>query len=383
MPGIHGNDGDEFVEATPRYRHSFDDWRLPTALYVHDGGVWMKVWPVEDAEDSTTNVVDSFEDEDLSEYTFVNGGAGDLGFSSAHATEGGVALVTTDGAGYPDIHSTSGLQNYPAAGQRFRWTATFQNGGSSGGDQDLVIYYGTKDSDNTYYVYIRAHYGNVYLSKNDATGGNEQLESGTLSFSGGTEYYFDLDWGDDGTHTLTVTTGGYDGTQGLQITANDGTYTSGGTGIGTGTVAGEKIWVDDLHTVGSESGADVPSIWGFDATITESASVPEITEFAASTYADGVQASFVSSEELENINCDLSGAVSTTFYAGDFSKSNNGDGTYTYSVQYATSISGDYTFQLNMAADSGGDDGASGQTATTSIEDTTAPTITDFTATVE
>lgn len=310
-----------------------------------DGDV---VFTLDDGEDgSDTGTVDSFEDQDLSEWTFANGDSTMLDFSTEHAVDGNYALHSSTGT--PDMYSESGLDNYPAPGQRYRWSCTVSGGTSSSGNQDIVVYYGLQGGiDQSYYVYIRGHSGNVFLSKAGDDGGN--IDYASVDFQGGVEYFFEVYWQADGTHTLTVWTGGYNGTQVQQYTVNDGTYGEGGVGIGTGAADGEEVWVDDIHTVG-------------DATDT---TAPTITNFTASTSSGDVINTFDSDEQLANINCDLTGPESATFYAGDYSETANGDGTYTYQVTYNASTDGDYTYSLNLAEDANGNDGASGESASVS-----------------
>ncbi|PSP68475.1 hypothetical protein BRC85_01065 [Halobacteriales archaeon QS_1_69_70] len=102
---------------------------------------------------------------------------------------------------------------------------------------------------------------------------------------------------------------------------------------------------------------------------------PSISSFNASN-PDGqdVSVSFDSDEDLSNVSVDLSGPESATLTEGDFVESGG-----TYTATYDGNSDGDYTATLETAEDAAGNDGAAGQSDTTTV-DTTAPSISGFNA---
>ncbi|ACV12247.1 GLUG domain protein [Halorhabdus utahensis DSM 12940] len=105
---------------------------------------------------------------------------------------------------------------------------------------------------------------------------------------------------------------------------------------------------------------------------------PSISTFSVTNPSDqDVQVSFDTSEQLSTIEVTISGAESATLMTGEFSETDNSDGTYTYTATHAVSTDGDYTATLTAAADAAGNDGASGESGNVTI-DVTPPTIDSF-----
>lgn len=74
---------------------------------------------------------------------------------------------------------------------------------------------------------------------------------------------------------------------------------------------------------------------------------------------------FDSDEQLANIEVAVSGAETATLTEADYTES--GTGPYTYSAVYTATTDGDYTFTLNIAEDSAGNDGASSESTTVTV----------------
>lgn len=81
---------------------------------------------------------------------------------------------------------------------------------------------------------------------------------------------------------------------------------------------------------------------------------------------------FDSHEQLTNIQVDITGAETATLTEADYSETDNGDGTYTYSATYSESASGEYTFTLTTA------ENANGASATWGGQSTTISTATSI-----
>jgi|GEM_PF-6366158 len=109
--------------------------------------------------------------------------------------------------------------------------------------------------------------------------------------------------------------------------------------------------------------------------ILDSTTAPSITDFSATNPSGQyVNVSITSAEKLETVSVDVSGAASTTLTKNDLTTVKNADGTYTYysNQTYSSGTDGVYNATLNTAADPDGNDGASGQEASVTV-DTNAP----------
>jgi hypothetical protein len=106
---------------------------------------------------------------------------------------------------------------------------------------------------------------------------------------------------------------------------------------------------------------------------------PTISEYAV-TNPEGreVRVSFNSSDQLTDIEIDVSGAESATLTEADTTES--GSGPYQYVATYQGSVDGDYTATLVRAANSDGVDGASDERGTVTV-DTPSPTVDSATLT--
>jgi hypothetical protein len=106
---------------------------------------------------------------------------------------------------------------------------------------------------------------------------------------------------------------------------------------------------------------------------------PTISEYAV-TNPEGreVRVSFNSSDQLTDIEIDVSGAESATLTEADTTES--GSGPYQYEATYQGSVDGDYTATLVRAANTDGVDGASGENGTVTV-DTPVPTVDSATLT--
>lgn len=75
--------------------------------------------------------------------------------------------------------------------------------------------------------------------------------------------------------------------------------------------------------------------------------------------------SFDSHEPVATIQTDITGAETATLDETDYSETDNGDGTYTYTAQYTANTDGDYTFTITTADTSAGDPATWGGQAVT------------------
>lgn len=149
---------------------------------------------------------------------------------------------------------------------------------------------------------------------------------------------------------------------------------NGGTSTWTGVVAFED---DDEEATGTVEVADARDTDGNTiATETTTFKVdtvtPAVSGYSVTGSGGEITVSFNTNEQLSEAVAylnDASGTNETTFTlsTNDFTETNNGDGTYTYEAT-ETGLSDDtYTISLTKAADSVGNDGATGQTGSTQL----------------
>jgi len=165
-------------------------------------------------------LVDDFEDGNLSEYTVV---AGSWSITSSNPFDGTFAARTTDLNSV--AISTSGLDNYPSAGDTFEWYARCGATDAAGG-----VSFGLTDRDNNIQAFIQEEKDNMQLkvrvNGQDVAAAQKNLPDGTFL----NKYVRnEIDWGANGTITYTVedVNGGQIG----QLSVTDNTFTSGGIGL--------------------------------------------------------------------------------------------------------------------------------------------------------
>lgn len=82
-----------------------------------------------------------------------------------------------------------------------------------------------------------------------------------------------------------------------------------------------------------------------------------------------IEHTFHSHEPVATIQTDITGAETATLDETDYSETDNGDGTYTYTAQYTANAEGDYTFTITTAETSGGNPATwGGQAVTHSLQ---------------
>ena len=147
----------------------------------------------------------------------------------------------------------------------------------------------------------------------------------------------------------------------------DGTYTY--TAMFTGLSDGD--YTATLQTAEDSSANDGAN--GESDSITVDTTAPTVSSFSVSNPSGrNVQVRFTTDEQLATIAVSVSGVESATLSAGDFSETDNGNDTYTYEATYDGSSDGRYTATLDTAEDADGNDGASGDSDSVTV-DTTAP----------
>ena len=176
-------------------------------------------------------VVDSFEDEDLSEYDIGSSGEGDASFVSSPSFFGEHSLYL-DGSIF--LSSKSGLRTYPSSGDRFGFY--FQPDKKTG---FFDFHYGYLDANNSYKLTVG--YGeddlSLYrISTSDSSSPVPDVDrvlvanSSTSSpISTGEWYKIEINWGNDGTHSISL----LDTADKIfcNMSGSDSTFSDGGIGL--------------------------------------------------------------------------------------------------------------------------------------------------------
>jgi hypothetical protein len=199
------------------------------------------------SSDGSTLVIDDFEDGDIAEYSFDRGSAG-ASVVSSPTYAGSYALEITDDN--TELISTSGLPNYPVAGDTFStWVR-----GTNGAD-DLDVTYGVQDHDNRYFVNVEIQNGAIRLSKLENDSSTVLDADSGFSLAEDAWYELEVDWGRDGTHTVRIYNS--DGSKLGQCSATDKLWTCGGFGYDAfldssgGTAYFDRTTVSETQTLGS------------------------------------------------------------------------------------------------------------------------------------
>lgn len=198
----------------------------------------------------------------------------------------------------------------------------------------------TSDIDITFSEDVQFGSGTVTLRKDD--GGFSDVETFDVGSDTGTG---------DGTVSITGDTLTINATDDFSLETAYAVRIDAGALIDTATTPYGFDGIDDDSTLNFTTGETTP---------------PTISGVSVSNPADRqVTVSFDADERLTTITVGISGAESATLTRGDFSES--GSGPYTYTATYDGSTDGTYTATLNTALDSGGNDGASGQTGSVDV----------------
>ena len=177
-------------------------------------------------------IIDDFEDGDLSEYTTYEG---ESSISQSELWEGNYSMEhTTDGASKDPALSTSGLPYYPSAGDDpFRVHFRTPNAGAfvsaiSWGNQSEANSGERASSDGGYFIELRYEDNEGHIGEEN-TG---RLTTATLdSEPQGTWCYADIHWQSDGTMDVYVRRASDDNLV-FSATMTDTSYSSGGVGWG-------------------------------------------------------------------------------------------------------------------------------------------------------
>jgi len=173
-------------------------------------------------------IIDDFEDGNISEYS------GDTGTFTTTTTNpiGGTTslLYPSSGGGDTTIMSTSGLDNYPSAGDEF----SFKVRTSSVTNTQAYVGFGTtlnavpEFSGDGYFVFFNYNGGKFSFRRFDNGSRTILAEDTSVSYTSNETYTVEVDWGSAGSFTVTLLdTSGTVST----LSASDTEYSSGGFGF--------------------------------------------------------------------------------------------------------------------------------------------------------
>lgn len=191
---------------------------------------------------AATSVIDDFEDNDLSQYSFDRGSSGaSIVTSPTHSSSSyalslsGVAveMISRPGGSTPD------LANYPSAGDTFRYHVR-----ATGGVHYTNYTYGVQDHNNRYFVRIGFTDNKFRLYKYADGSATELVRDDTITVAEDQWYELEVDWASDGTHTITLLND--TDSQVGQISYTDATWTSGGIGYDGYMDDGGTLYIDDV-----------------------------------------------------------------------------------------------------------------------------------------
>lgn len=180
-----------------------------------------------------TQIIDDFNDGDLSEYTTTNTAS----ITTSPTYEGSHALQINNAAAQEDFaHSTSGLNAYPSAGDTFE----FRFWMTDNTDDNVDFYWAASSTfaDDGYKVRFRSYQNDLQLQRMDNGSSTLLSSQSSISWRQGEWHRVVIDWGSGGSITVTAYDAG--GTQLGQVSATDGNYTSGGISWGVSTGSGNS-----------------------------------------------------------------------------------------------------------------------------------------------
>ena len=184
------------------------------------------------------NLIDSFEDGDISEYTFDPTRENLATVVSSPTRSGSHALEL--GGTNTELISTPELPRYPTAGD----TISYWVRGTNNAD-DTNFSYGVQDHENRYFVRVDLANSDLYLFRYQ-NGGATQLASNTTGYTLSQDVWYEVEiqWGTDGTHTVTLFDSS--GSQLVQVTGSDATWTSGGIGFDAYLSGSQAAYFDNV-----------------------------------------------------------------------------------------------------------------------------------------
>lgn len=142
-----------------------------------------------DTDTTTSDTVDDFEDGDIAEYS---GDTTQFSTTTNDSYSGNNSLEqSADGSNYT-ITSSSGLDNYPTEGDKFRWFAKASIGRNGGNKAKPKVQFLRADANNHYELQMNFTDGKFFLEKMESGAETTIAESNTFDTQASKWYQFDI-----------------------------------------------------------------------------------------------------------------------------------------------------------------------------------------------
>jgi len=189
---------------------------------------------------SAIQVIDDFNDTDFSEYS---GDTGNLSQSTTTVKEGsGSAEFFQPSGSNIEVTSTSGLENYPEAGDTFRY---FVRQDVDTDSSRVSHQFGVQGTDS-YSIDFRPNSNEIRFSSTYDSGNNLTINT-TLNAN---EWYeIEVDWGTNGTFTIDAFDDTGSRLNNFPGTTTDNNQTTGGIGIVNKSPFGFSSFTDDWRII--------------------------------------------------------------------------------------------------------------------------------------
>lgn len=213
-------DGSSFVEVPTVQYYDGSVWQEATVSYW-DGSQWVQIFPTGGGGGGT--LVDSFEDQSLSEY---GGDTGSFSFVTSPGVTDGTYALQNNNTGV--VQSTSGLDNYPSQGDTVRHDHHITESQAALG---FLLF--TQDETNTPegYMIRPSDVSDAFqIYRVDAGSFTLLDEDTTVTFSQGDQLEIDVSPTASGVDATCKRSG----SEIASVTTTDTTYTSGGMGWRSG-----------------------------------------------------------------------------------------------------------------------------------------------------
>lgn len=184
---------------------------------------------------STNNLIDDFESQDLSDYTYVSA-SGNFSFSSDPVINGNFSLVGNHNISNPRMVSTSGLNYYPSRGDTVAWYFRPGNVSAVGCGVILLLDGTSEEKGYTFEIGRKGNKpnNNEMQIRKYTSEGTINLDNAPASLSDDTWYEVEVVLGTDGSLDMSVYNVDSVGDRKNKISTlktSDSDYASGGIGI--------------------------------------------------------------------------------------------------------------------------------------------------------
>jgi len=192
-------------------------------VWYESGGVYTNA--------STIQLIDSFEDGNITEWSNMYGPTGEFSAVQSTAYDGSYSLQADAASSGIYTMPGDGLPNLPfGPGETLRVWIRSTLGYSTGTKSKISVSYGIQDVSNSYYIRYDWDAGQLRIYLYEADSGTQLAEDPNPTLAADTYYLLELDWSSGNTHTASL----YDappesgGSTLASCAATDSTFGSGG-----------------------------------------------------------------------------------------------------------------------------------------------------------